>query len=36
MTERFPDVEKNIIGELLVVGVLYDRGMITHEETPSE
>ena len=29
MTERFPEVEKSFIGELLVVGVLYERGMIT-------
>lgn len=36
MTERFPEVDKSVIGELLVVGVLYDRGMITHEETPGE
>lgn len=29
MTERFPEVQKSFIGELLVVGVLYERGMIT-------
>ena len=32
MTERFPEVEKSFIGELLVVGVLYERGMITRGE----
>lgn len=29
MTERFPEVEKSFIGELLVVGVLFEKGMIT-------
>ena len=29
MTERFPEVNKSHIGELLVVGVLFERGMIT-------
>lgn len=32
MTERFPEIEKSYIGELLVVGVLYERGMITRGE----
>ena len=29
MTERFPEVDKSHIGELLVVGVLFEKGMIT-------
>ena len=29
MTEKFPEVDKSFIGELLVVGVLYEKGMIS-------
>lgn len=29
MTQRFPEVNQSFIGELLVVGVLYEKGMIT-------
>lgn len=29
MSEKFPEVDNSHIGELLVVGVLYARGMIT-------
>lgn len=32
MTERFPEVQKHHIGELLVVGVLFERGMIIREK----
>lgn len=32
MRERFPNVEGQIVGELLVVGVLFERGMITRDE----
>lgn len=31
MAEKFPEVDNSHIGELLVVGVLYARGMITRE-----
>jgi hypothetical protein len=33
MTERFPEVDKSHIGELLVVGVLFERGMITRSSS---
>jgi hypothetical protein len=29
MTEKFPEVDKSAIAELLVVGVLYEKGMIS-------
>jgi hypothetical protein len=32
MTEKFPEVDKGAIAELLVVGVLYERGMISRAE----
>jgi hypothetical protein len=28
MTQKFPEVDNSHIGELLVVGVLYEKGMI--------
>lgn len=36
MSQKFPEVDKQFIGELLVVGVLYERGMITREAEVSE
>lgn len=29
MRDRFKDIPSQVVGELLVVGVLYERGMIT-------
>jgi hypothetical protein len=36
MTEKFPEVDNSHIGELLVVGVLYEKGMITRGQQDGE
>ena len=36
MTDRFPEVENSAIAELLIVGILYSRGMITRAEESVE
>lgn len=36
MTVKFPEVDKSAIAELLVVGVLYERGMISRADEDAQ
>jgi hypothetical protein len=36
MTDKFPEVDNGAIAELLIVGVLYERGLITRADGATE